>query len=79
MSEDHIQVDPVLLTEEDLSKLGLSEHPFIEHADDAYLYSDSHLEMTSNIIMEYLTNPATTIVLTGEDGVGSNTSFAHCA
>lgn len=73
MSEDHIQPDPALLTEDDLSKLGLREHPFIEHADDAYLYSDSQLEMTSNIIMEYLTNPATTIVLTGEDGVGKTT------
>ena len=73
MSEDHIQSDPTLLTEDDLSKLGLREHPFIEHADDAYLYSDSQLEMTSNIIMEYLTNPATTIVLTGEDGVGKTT------
>ena len=73
MSEDQIQPDPALLTEDDLSKLGLGEHPFVEHADDAYLYSDSHLEMTSNIIMEYLTNPATTIVLTGEDGVGKTT------
>ena len=73
MSEDHIQSDPTLLTEDDLSKLDLREHPFIEHADDAYLYSDSQLEMTSNIIMEYLTNSATTIVLTGEDGVGKTT------
>jgi len=73
MSEDQVQIDPTLLTEEDLSKLGLREHPFIEHADDSYLYSDSQLEMTSNIIMEYLTNPATTIVLTGEDGVGKTT------
>ena len=73
MSEDQIQTEPNLLTEEDLSKLGLREHPFVEHAEDAYLYSDSQLEMTSNIIMEYLTNPATTIVLTGEDGVGKTT------
>ena len=73
MSEDQIQDDPTLLTEDDLSKLGLAEHPFVEHADDSFLYSDSHLEMTSNIIMEYLSNPATTIVLTGEDGVGKTT------
>ena len=73
MSEDQILTDPTLLTEDELSKLGLVEHPFVEHADDAYLYSDSQLEMTSNIIMEYLTNPATTIVLTGEDGVGKTT------
>jgi DamX protein len=73
MSEDQLQTSPGLLTEDDLSKLGLGEHPFVEHADDAYLYSDSQLEMTSNIIMEYLTNPATTIVLIGEDGVGKTT------
>ncbi len=73
MSEEEIQSDPTLLTEDDLSKLGLAEQPFAEHADDAYLYSDSQLEMTSNIIMEYLTNPATTVVLTGEDGVGKTT------
>lgn len=73
MSEEQIQSDPTLLTEDDLSKLGLAEQPFAEHADDVYLYSDSQLEMTSNIIMEYLTNPATTIVLTGEDGVGKTT------
>ena len=73
MSEDQIQTDSTLLSEDELSKLGLVEHPFVEHADDSYLYSDSQLEMTSNIIMEYLTNPATTIVLTGEDGVGKTT------
>lgn len=73
MSEDQIQADNALLTEDDLSKLGLGDHPFVEHAEDIYLYSDSRLEMTSNIIMEYLTNPATTIVLMGEDGVGKTT------
>lgn len=73
MSEDQLQTDPTLLTEEELSKLGLREHPFTEHADDSYLYSDSQLDMTSNIIMEYLTSPATTIVLSGEDGVGKTT------
>jgi DamX protein len=73
MNEDQIQADSTLLSEDDLSKLGLREHPFLEHADDAYLYSDSQLEMTSNIIMEYLSNPATTVLLTGEDGVGKTT------
>jgi septal ring-binding cell division protein DamX/type II secretory pathway predicted ATPase ExeA len=56
-----------------LSQLGLEEQPFKDHAGDGYLYSDSNLDMTSNIIMEYLANPATTIVLTGERGVGKTT------
>lgn len=73
MNEDTTQIDTTVLTDEELSKLGLREHPFTEHADDAFLYSDSQLEMTSNIIMEYLTSPATTIVLSGEDGVGKTT------
>ncbi len=73
MSKEQAQTAPASLTEEDLSKLGLREHPFIEHANHSYLYSDSQLEMTSNIIMEYLANPTTTIVLTGEDGVGKTT------
>ena len=73
MNEDITQTDPPHLTDEDLNKLGLRENPFAEHADEAFLYSDSQLEMTSNIIMEYLTNPATTIVLTGENGIGKTT------
>ncbi|MEM7303911.1 MAG: AAA family ATPase [Pseudomonadota bacterium] len=65
--------NPTDLSDELLDQLGLSEQPFIDHAGDGYLYSDSKLDMTSNIIMEYLTNPATTIVLTGERGVGKTT------
>lgn len=66
-------IDPLELYEDDLNKLGLREHPFLDHADEAFLYTDSQLEMTANIVMEYLTNPATTIVLTGEDGLGKTT------
>ncbi len=73
MNDDTTQIDPLFLSEEDLNKLGLNEHPFVEHAEDSYLYSDSQLEMTSNIIMEYLSNPATTIVLSGENGLGKTT------
>lgn len=58
---------------EELNKLGINEHPFIEHAGDNYLYSDDQLDMTCNIIMEYLGNPTTTIVLTGEEGLGKTT------
>ena len=61
------------LSEESLSQLGLNDQPFRDHAGDNYLYSDSHLDMTSNIIMEYLLNPSTTVILTGERGVGKTT------
>lgn len=73
MREEDTELETNGITEDQLNKLGLSEHPFTEHAGDAYLYSDSQLEMTSNIIMEYLTNPSTTIVLVGEEGVGKTT------
>ena len=73
MNEDSNQFSTSDFSEDELGKLGLSEHPFTEHAGDAYLYSDSQTEMTANIIMEYLTNPTTTIVLTGEEGVGKTT------
>ena len=73
MSDETTQLDTYDFTDEELGKLGLIEHPFTEHAGDAYLYNDDQLDMTSNIIMEYLTNPTTTIVLTGEDGLGKTT------
>ena len=73
MNDDSNLTDPLALSEEDLNKLGLREHPFSDHADEAFLYTDSQLEMTSNIIMEYLASPATTIVLTGESGLGKTT------
>ena len=73
MSEEEKEFETNGVSDDQLNKLGLSEHPFTEHAGDAYLYSDDQLEMTSNIIMEYLTNPSTTIVLVGEPGVGKTT------
>jgi septal ring-binding cell division protein DamX/type II secretory pathway predicted ATPase ExeA len=69
-TENSTKVD---FTVEELNKLGLNEHPFIEHAGDNYLYSDDQLDMTANIIMDYLGNPTTTIVLTGEEGLGKTT------
>ena len=73
MNDDiHID-DPQDITDEELNKLGLREHPFLDHADEAFLYTDSQLEMTTNIVMEYLTNPTTIIVLTGENGLGKTT------
>ena len=73
MNDDIDSVNPLDLTDDDLNKLGLREHPFLDHADESFLYTDSQLEMTTNIIMEYLTNPATSIVLTGELGLGKTT------
>ena len=73
MSDEANNPTPINFTEEDLAKLGLNEDPFSEHAGDAYLYSDAQLDMTSNVIMEYLSNPTTTIVLTGEEGLGKTT------
>ena len=73
MSENDTELESNGISDDQLNKLGLSEHPFTEHAGDAYLYSDDQLDMTSNIIMEYLTNPSTTIVLVGEEGVGKTT------
>ena len=71
MNDDTSQLDPLYLAEDELNKLGLNEHPFLEHAEDVYLYSDSQLDMTSNIIMEYLTNPATLI----QDGLAASYSL----
>ena len=73
MNDDIDSAGVADLTEEELNQLGLREHPFLDHADESFLYTDSQLEMTANIIMEYLTNPATTIVLTGENGLGKTT------
>lgn len=73
MNDDTPLSDSYALSEEQLEALGLREHPFKDHADEAYLYTDSQLEMTANIIMEYLTNPTTTIVLLGENGLGKTT------
>lgn len=69
-TENSIKVD---FSADELNKLGLSEHPFVEHAGDNYLYSDDQLDMTANIIMEYLGNPTTTVVITGEEGLGKTT------
>ena len=73
MNSEIKSTDPAQLATEILARLGLSEHPFTEHAGEAYIYSDSQLEMTSNTIMEHLTNAAATIVLSGENGVGKTT------
>ncbi len=56
-----------------LEKLGLDQNPFIDHARDPFLFSDKQLEMSMNVLMDYLLNQNSTIVLLGELGIGKTT------
>ncbi len=56
-----------------LEKLGLNQNPFIDHARDPFLFTDKQLEMSINVIMDFLLNQNSTIVLLGETGVGKTT------
>lgn len=56
-----------------LEKLGLDQNPFIDHARDPFLYSDKQLEMSMNVLVDYLINQNSTIVLLGEVGIGKTT------
>ncbi len=56
-----------------LEKLGLDQNPFIDHARDPFLYTDQQLEMSMNVLMDYLINQNSTIVLLGEIGIGKTT------
>ncbi|MGH1537855.1 MAG: AAA family ATPase [Gammaproteobacteria bacterium] len=56
-----------------LEKLGLDQNPFIDHARDPFLFSDQQLEMSMNVLMDYLINQNSTIVLLGEIGIGKTT------
>ncbi len=56
-----------------LEKLGLDQNPFIDHARDPFLFSDKQLEMSMNILVDYLINQNSTIVLLGEVGIGKTT------
>ena len=73
MSNQIKVTDPTQLSAATLGRLGLGEHPFTEHADEAYIYSDSQLDTTSSLIMEYLTRATVTIVLSGKEGIGKTT------
>ena len=73
MSNQVKVTDPTQLSAATLGRLGLGEHPFTEHADEAYIYSDSQLDTTSSLIMEYLTRATVTIVLSGKEGIGKTT------
>lgn len=56
-----------------LEKLGLDQNPFIDHARDPFLFSDKQLEMSMNVLVDYLINQNSTIVLLGEVGIGKTT------
>ncbi len=56
-----------------LEKLGLDQNPFIDHARDPFLFTDKQLEMSMNVLIDYLLNQNSTIVLLGEVGIGKTT------
>ena len=61
------------LSVECLEKLGLDENPFIDHARDPFLFIDQQLEMSVNVLVDYLQNQNSTLALLGEIGVGKTT------
>ncbi|MEM7401299.1 MAG: AAA family ATPase [Pseudomonadota bacterium] len=61
------------LSVECLEKLGLEQNPFIDHARDPFLFMDTQHEMSMNVLMDYLSNQNSTLVLLGEVGVGKTT------
>ncbi len=68
---DNIGMDFISI--ECIEKLGLDQNPFIDHARDPFLFSDKQLEMSMNVLVDYLVNQNSTIVLLGEVGIGKTT------
>ena len=66
-------IDMDFLSVECLEKLGLEQNPFIDHARDPFLFVDKQLEMSMNVLIDYLSNQNSTIVLLGEVGIGKTT------
>jgi len=58
-----------------LEKLSLDQNPFIDHARDPFLFTDKQLEMSMNVLIDYLLNQNSTIVLLGEVGIGKTTNL----
>jgi len=56
-----------------LEKLGLDQNPFIDHARDPFLFSGKQLEVSMSVLVDYLINQNSTIVLLGEVGIGKTT------
>lgn len=61
------------LSKDCMEQLALNQNPFTEHAGDTYIYSDKQTEMTTNIILENLEKSNSSIVITGDQGVGKTT------
>ena len=68
-----LNLDDDFLSVECLEKLGLDENPFIDHARDPFLFIDQQIEMSVNILIDYLQNQNSTLALLGEIGVGKTT------
>ena len=66
-------MDVDFISVECLEKLGLDQNPFIDHARDPFLFLDKQLEMSINVLTDYLSNQNSTIVLLGEVGIGKTT------
>jgi type II secretory pathway predicted ATPase ExeA/septal ring-binding cell division protein DamX len=66
-------LDMDFISIECLEKLGLDQNPFIDHARDPFLFTDKQLDMSLNVLIDYLLNQNSTIVLLGEVGVGKTT------
>lgn len=68
-------MDVDFISVECLEKLGLDQNPFIDHARDPFLFVDKQLEMSMNVLIDYLLNQNSTIVLLGEVGIGKTTQL----
>ena len=66
-------LDNDFISIECLNKLGLDENPFIDHARDPFLFIDQQIEMSINVLMDYLNNQNSTLLLLGEIGIGKTT------
>lgn len=66
-------LDKDFISAECLKALSLDENPFIDHAREPFLFIDQQLEMSINVILDYLQNKNSTLVLLGEIGIGKTT------
>ena len=65
--------DACFISAECLEKLGLNGNPFTAHAKDPFLFVDQQIEMSINVLVDYLQNHNATLVIAGEPGAGKTT------